>query len=66
MKGSVEMFLISIKPKRHVKELLKRLFALEFVLDWYKTKTLCEKAAERESYALDDSCDEYKTHEVCK
>lgn len=49
-----------------MKELLKRLFALEFVLDWYKTKTLCEKAAEREPYALDDGCDEYKTHEVCK
>ena len=49
-----------------MKELLKRLFALEFVLDWYKTKKLCERAAEREPHALDDGCDEYKTHKVCK
>ena len=71
MKGSAEkwpsyLFLIGVKPKRHVKELLKRQFALEFVLDWYKTKKLSERAAGREPYALDDGCDEYKIREVCK
>lgn len=37
---------------------------MEYVPDLYKTKTMCDKAVDRKSYALTYAPDEYKAQKI--